>query len=49
MLRSYLDDPGHGERQGHAARAYAEQTYAAPVVAELIAGLLDDAIASSRR
>jgi len=49
MLRSYLDDPGHGERQGHAARAYAEQTYAAPVVAELIAGLLDGAIASSRR
>lgn len=49
MLRSYLDDPGRGERQGHAARAYAEQTYAAPVVAELIAGLLDGAIASSRR
>jgi glycosyltransferase involved in cell wall biosynthesis len=49
MLRGYLDDPGRGERQGRAARTYAEQTYAAPVVAELIAGLLDDAIATSRR
>jgi glycosyltransferase involved in cell wall biosynthesis len=49
MLRTYLEDPERGERQGRAARAYAEQTYAAPVVAQLIAGLLDDAIASSRR
>ncbi len=49
MLRGYLDDPGRGERQGRAARAYAEQTYAAPVVAELIDGLLDDAIATGRR
>jgi glycosyltransferase involved in cell wall biosynthesis len=49
MLRGYLDDPGLGERQGRAARAYAEQTYAAPVVAELISGLLEDAIATSRR
>jgi glycosyltransferase involved in cell wall biosynthesis len=49
MLRSYLDDPGRGERQGRAARAYAEQTYAAPVVAELIEGLLADAIATGRR
>jgi glycosyltransferase involved in cell wall biosynthesis len=49
MLRSYLDDPELAERQGRAARAYAERTYAAPVVAELIAGLLDDAIASGRR
>jgi glycosyltransferase involved in cell wall biosynthesis len=49
MLRSYLDDPELAERQGRAARAYAERTYAAPVVAELIEGLLSDAIASSRR
>ena len=49
MLRGYLDDPGRGERQGRAARVYAEQTYAAPVVAQLIEGLLDEAIASSRR
>ena len=49
MLAGYLDDPARGERQGRAARAYAERTYAAPVVAELIEGLLDDAIASSRR
>jgi glycosyltransferase involved in cell wall biosynthesis len=49
MLVRYIDDPGRIEREGRAARAYAERTYAAPVVAELIAGLLDDAIASSRR
>ncbi len=49
MLRSYLDDPELAKRQGRAARAYAERTYAAPVVAELIEGLLGDAIASSRR
>jgi len=49
MLRSYLDDSERAERQGRAARAYAERTYAAPVVAELIDGLLDGAIASSRR
>ncbi len=49
MLAGYLHDPERGERQGRAARSYAERTYAAPVVAELIEGLLDGAIASSRR
>jgi glycosyltransferase involved in cell wall biosynthesis len=49
MLAPYLVDPGLAERQGQAARIYAERTYAAPVVAELIDGLLEDAIASSRR
>jgi glycosyltransferase involved in cell wall biosynthesis len=49
LLRGYLDDPDRIEREGRAARGYAEQTYAAPVVAELIEGLLDGAIASSRR
>jgi glycosyltransferase involved in cell wall biosynthesis len=49
MLEPYLVDSGLAERQGRAARIYAEQTYAAPVVAELIEGLLEDAIASSRR
>jgi glycosyltransferase involved in cell wall biosynthesis len=44
LLAPYLDDPGRVQREGAAARAYAERTYAAPVVAELIEGLLDDAI-----
>ena len=33
LLERYLDDPERGEREGRAARAYAERTYAAPVVA----------------
>jgi glycosyltransferase involved in cell wall biosynthesis len=45
MLRGYLEDPGRAAREGAAARAYAERTYAAPVVAKLIEGLLEDAIA----
>jgi glycosyltransferase involved in cell wall biosynthesis len=49
MLEPYLVDSGLAERQGRAARIYAEQTYAAPVVAESIEGLLKDAIASSGR
>jgi glycosyltransferase involved in cell wall biosynthesis len=48
LLGGYLDDPGRVEREGRAARAHAERTYAAPVVAESIEGLLDDAIASGR-
>ncbi|MGP0103548.1 MAG: glycosyltransferase family 4 protein [Solirubrobacteraceae bacterium] len=46
LLVRYLDDPQRAAREGAAARAHAERTYAAPVVAELIEGLLDDAIAS---
>ena len=38
--------PERVEREGGAARAYAERTYAAPVVAEPIEGLLNDLIAS---
>lgn len=40
LLRPYLEDPTLGPRQGDAARAYAERTYAAPVVAELLEGLM---------
>jgi glycosyltransferase involved in cell wall biosynthesis len=44
LLSPYLDDPARVERQGAVARAYAERTYAAPVVAELIEGLMNDAL-----
>ncbi|MGA2454084.1 MAG: glycosyltransferase family 4 protein [Solirubrobacteraceae bacterium] len=47
LLVRYLDDPQRAAREGEAARAYAERTYAAPVVAQMIEGLLDDAIAAS--
>lgn len=46
LLVRYLDDPQRATREGSAARAHAERTYAAPVVAETIEGLLEDAIAS---
>jgi glycosyltransferase involved in cell wall biosynthesis len=46
LLARYLDDPERVTREGAAARAYAEQTYAAPIVAERIEGLLDVAIAT---
>jgi glycosyltransferase involved in cell wall biosynthesis len=46
LLARYLEDPERVAREGAAARAHAERTYAAPVVAKLIEGLLDDAIAS---
>jgi glycosyltransferase involved in cell wall biosynthesis len=46
LLARYLDDPQRAAGEGAAARAYAERTYAAPVVAESIEGLLDEAIAS---
>ncbi len=46
LLVRYLDDPQRAAREGAAAREHAERTYAAPVVAELIEGLLEDAISS---
>ncbi len=46
LLERYLEDPGRAAREGAAARAHAERTYAAPVVAETIEGLLDGAIAA---
>ena len=48
LIAPYLDDPGRGVREGAAARAYAEQTYAAPVVAKRIEQLLEDAIGAAR-
>ncbi|HTD07476.1 MAG TPA: glycosyltransferase family 4 protein [Solirubrobacteraceae bacterium] len=47
LLMRYLDDPQRAAREGTAARAHAERTYAAPVVAQTIEGLLLGAIASS--
>jgi glycosyltransferase involved in cell wall biosynthesis len=40
LLRGYLADPSLGARQGRAARAWAEQEYARPVVAGKIERLL---------
>jgi glycosyltransferase involved in cell wall biosynthesis len=47
LLARYLDEPERVTREGEAARAYAERTYAAPVVAERLEGLLNEAIAAS--
>jgi glycosyltransferase involved in cell wall biosynthesis len=44
LLARYLDDPERLAREGAAARAYAERTYAAPVVAATIEGLLEGAL-----
>jgi glycosyltransferase involved in cell wall biosynthesis len=44
VLRGYMQDPGLRERQGKAARSWAEQQYARPVVAELIEGLFAQAV-----
>ena len=44
LIARYLDDPDRVAREGAAARAHAEQTYAAPVVAERIERLLEGAI-----
>jgi glycosyltransferase involved in cell wall biosynthesis len=44
LISRYLDDPARLAREGSAARAYAEQTYAAPVVAARIERLFDEAI-----
>ncbi len=49
LLAPYLDDRAAVERQGAAARSYAERTYAAPVVAERIEGLLQAAVAGETR
>jgi glycosyltransferase involved in cell wall biosynthesis len=46
LLERYIDDPERVAREGAAARAHAERTYAAPVVAELIEGLFEHAIAA---
>jgi glycosyltransferase involved in cell wall biosynthesis len=43
ILRTYLADPGLAARHGEAARAYAEATYAAPVVAAELERLLAEA------
>jgi hypothetical protein len=45
LIARYLDEPGRVARDGAAARAYAERTYAAPVVAARIEELLAEAIA----
>jgi glycosyltransferase involved in cell wall biosynthesis len=47
LLERYLDDPQRVAREGAAARAHAERTYAAPVVAEAIERLLNSAIDAS--
>ncbi len=39
LLSRYVEDPARVQREGTAARAHAERTYAAPVVAETIEGL----------
>jgi glycosyltransferase involved in cell wall biosynthesis len=44
LLERYLKDPQRAAREGAAARAHAERTYAAPVVAEAIERLLNGAI-----
>lgn len=49
LLARYLEDPERAAREGAAARAYAEQTYAAPVVAEQIERLLEQAIGGAGR
>lgn len=48
LIEPYLNDPARAEREGKAAREYAERTYAAPVVAATIEGLFDRAIAGER-
>jgi glycosyltransferase involved in cell wall biosynthesis len=45
LISRYLDDPARVAREGAAARAYAERTYAAPVVAARIEQLFEAAIA----
>ncbi len=45
LLARYVEDPERVAREGQAAREYAERTYAAPVVAETIEGLFDEALA----
>ncbi len=47
LLERFLSDPGEGERAGSAARAHAEATYAAPVVAQRIEELFAQAMAAA--
>jgi glycosyltransferase involved in cell wall biosynthesis len=47
LIERYVENPERARREGQAARAHAERTYAAPVVAEMIEGLLREAIAST--
>ena len=47
LLERYIEDPALAERQGAAARAHAERTYAAPVVAQRIEELFTRAIAAT--
>jgi glycosyltransferase involved in cell wall biosynthesis len=49
LIEPYVEDPERVRREGAAARAHAEQTYAAPVVAEAIEKLFREAIASQGR
>ncbi len=49
LLERYIDDPERVRREGAAGRAYAERTYAAPVVAATIEGLLEQARARSSK
>ncbi|HUN77940.1 MAG TPA: glycosyltransferase family 4 protein [Solirubrobacteraceae bacterium] len=44
LLERYLDHPDRVQREGAAARAHAERTYAAPVVAAEIERLLQEAL-----
>jgi len=44
LLERFLRDPAEAERAGAAARAHAEATYAAPVVAKRIEELFGAAI-----
>ncbi len=48
VLQRYQEDAALSTRHGEAARAHAEATYAAPVVAELIERLLVEAGAPAR-
>jgi glycosyltransferase involved in cell wall biosynthesis len=47
LLKRYIEDPQRAAREGSTARARAERTYAAPVVAEEIEGLLMDALTAT--
>ena len=49
LLRGYLGDPARAAREGAAARAHAERTYAAPVVAAQIERLLEGALGEAVR
>jgi glycosyltransferase involved in cell wall biosynthesis len=49
LISRYLEDPARVAREGAAARAHAERTYAAPVVAEQIERLFEDALAGEER